>query len=92
MTVIPYEHEFEMTALFSFFSTGDEEGEIFGGGGSYDIDEFAEEVSVMVRKALIRLLTENPNRTMSLVINTDDGKDPFENLSSTSTKIEGIKE
>lgn len=69
--VFPVEDlDYEIGALYAFFST--DIGEVFGGGGAYDIADFVDEIISYLRPALLDLLEENPNRTMSLVIDTDD--------------------
>ena len=79
--------KFDIAATFAFFSTQD--GECFGGGGNYNIDEFVDDVCWTLRKHLTELLRENPNRTFSLVIDTDDDTDIYYRPSAPTTKKEG---
>ena len=59
----------EIGAQFSFFATTDGEG--YSGGGSYMIEDFAKESGELLEQTLIRVLKDNPNQIISLVITTE---------------------
>jgi len=83
--------DWEMEASFSFFAT--EDGEVFGGGGCYMKDEFIDEVCGLLRTALRNLLDENINRTMSLVVDTEDFKGLFyDTPQPTITEMKNMSE
>jgi len=61
--------EAEIAAQFNLFATDSKEG--YSGGGSYMIEEFTQESASLLEQALIRILKDNPNQLIKLVIKTE---------------------
>ena len=62
----------EVGVLYSLFCT--DEGEVFSGGGEWDIDEFADFIADETAMAIKNLLSSNPHKMITLVINAEPSK------------------